>query len=268
MNWVSYRQLCTDAADFANKLAEDPLHKDLVAVIGAPRSGCMPASMLALHRHWYYAGVEFFAQTGKFYEPGDRLKSFCDMPKQGKVLLLDDSAGRCNSINAACRKIADGGKCGDFQIVRGAMYASQHAVKGEMLDVYFRQLNMPRVFEWNLFGHLSVRKWAFSFDVLRTGDRVPSRKVAAIVCDVPETLRKRMAGILEKVGVQYGDLAMPPAEAGGWEMDERAKWKGEWYRKSKCELFVEMDLATAMTVAEVSRKPVVCLENKRLYQVR
>ena len=110
MNWISYAQLHADIVSFSATLPAD-----LVAIVGVPRSGVMAASLLALHRHIPLSDAETFARTGRFYTPGPRLGA--GPPTEGKVLLLDDSALTCRSIDAAQTQIHESPRCRPFDLI-------------------------------------------------------------------------------------------------------------------------------------------------------
>ena len=280
MNWVSYEQLHADIADFAATLPSD-----LVGIVGVPRSGMMAASLLALFRHVHLSDAETFARTGKFYTPGLRLR--LTAPASGKkVLLLDDSSIRCQAIGAAEKEIRKSRRCDGFELIRAALYVTPEAA--QRLDVHHRVVHMPRVFEWNWTTHQNLGHWMSDVDGVLCRDPMvfddggPEYEKALrhaeplyltrhtvrtlITCRI-EPWRAVTRQWLRRHNVVSRELIMHPAPSakarrkqGGYGL-----WKGNHYRNSRCTLFIESSAAQAPAIARVAGKPVLCLEDKRIY---
>lgn len=279
MNWISYAQLHADVSSFSATLPPD-----LVAVVGVPRSGVMAASLLALHRHVHLSDAETFARTGGFCTPGLRLTA--RPPTAGKVLLLDDSAITCRSINAARKQIRRSERCGGFELICGAVYVTPAAV--QQLDVSCRIVPMPRVFEWNWLASQQLETWMSDVDGVLCYDPaafdddspryeaalrdavpryLPRRPVRSLVTCRLARWRRVTEDWLARYGVVARELILHPAPTAEARRKEGryGQWKGEHYRKSPCTLFVESSAMQAAVVAQVARKPVLCLENNRMY---
>jgi orotate phosphoribosyltransferase len=280
MNWISYADLHADVVSFSAALP-----RDLAGVVGVPRSGLMAASLLALHRHLPLADTDTFARTGAFYAPGLRLGD--TPPRDGKVLLLDDSAFTGRSIDRACEQIRQSGQCSRFEVLRGALYVVP-AAAGQ-LDVFYRIVAMPRVFEWNWLAHQHLPQWMCDLDGVlcrdppvfddggpayeaAIGDAVPlylpRRPVGALVSCRLERWRPTTEAWLRRHHVAARELILHPAPSA--EARRRrghyGRWKGEHYGASRCTLFVESSALQAPAIARVAQKPVLCLEDKRLYR--
>jgi len=280
MSWVSYAQLHADVPLFSASLPVD-----LAAVVGVPRSGVMAASLVALHRHVPLSDAETFARTGGFYTPGLRLRT-TKPPKEGKVLLLDDSAITCRSINAARRQIEQSERCRRFELICGAVYVVPEAAS--RLDVFGRIVPMPRVFEWNWLASQQLETWMCDVDGVLCHDPpvfdddgpgyeaalrdavplyLPRRRVRSLITCRLARWRSVTEAWLARYGVVAGELVFHPAPSA----EARRKqgryglWKGEHYRASGCTLFVESSATQAPVIAQAAGKPVLCLENKRMY---
>ncbi len=281
MNWVSYQELHSDIADFATRLPPD-----LAGVVGVPRSGSMVASILALLRHVHLSDAETFARTGKFYSPGRRLR--IPAPASGqKVLLLDDSSIGCQSIDSAEKMIRRSGRHDTFEVIRAALYVTPEAA--ERLDVYHRVVHVPRIFEWNWYACRRLRHSMSDIDgvlcrdppvvdddgpeyenALRNAEplhllRYPVRSL--ITCRI-ERWRTVTRDWLSRYGVVAKRLLMHPAPSAEARRKQGGygQWKGRHYGRSACTLFIESSAAQAPVIARTARKPVLCLEDKRLYQ--
>jgi uncharacterized HAD superfamily protein len=280
MNWISYRELHEEVADFAARLPAD-----LAGVVGVPRSGLMAASLLALFRHVHLSDVETFSRTGKFHTPGSRLAT--PAPTAGaKVLLLDDSSIRCRAIGSAEKKIRESPRCDGFELLRGAFYVTPEAAV--RLDVYHRVVPLPRVFEWNWMAHQNLGRWMCDVDgvlcrdpavfdddgpeyeqALRRAEPLylPRHPVRTLITCRIQRWRSVTRQWLRRHGVIVSELIMHPAHSaearrrqGGY-----GHWKGNCYRTSPCTLFIESSAAQAPAIARAAGKPVLCLEDKRIY---
>lgn len=281
MNWVSYAQLHADIAAFSAALPPN-----LVGVVGVPRSGLMAASLLALHRQLPLADAETLARTGGFYTPGLRLRNVSP-PRGGKVLLLDDSAITCRSIAAAHRLVKQSERCQGFELTCGALYVTPTAA--QRLDVFCRIVPMPRVFEWNWLAHQNLAQWMSDLDGVVCCDPpvfdddgpayqaalrdavplyLPRRPVRALISLRLRRWRSLTQQWLARHRVVALELILHPAPTAKArrKQGEYGRWKSEHYRKSPCTLFIESSAGQAAVIARVSRKPVLCLEDKRIYQ--
>jgi uncharacterized HAD superfamily protein len=257
----------------------------LVGVVGVPRSGLMVASLLALHRHVHLADADTFARSGGFYTPGARLAAFA--PSAGKVLLLDDSVLSCRSIDSAERRIREGGRCGRFELIRGAFYAAPAAA--ERLDVFCRVVPMPRAFQWNWLAHQHLGQWTSDLDGVVCRDPavhdddgpqyeaairnaaplyLPQRPIRSVITCRVERWRAITEDWLRRHHVQAQELILHPAPnaQARRRQGNYGRWKGEQYRRSPSTLFIESSARQALAIAEVSQKPVLCLENMKVYQ--
>ena len=279
MNWVSYAQLHADVTSFSATLP-----RDLAAVVGVARSGVMAASLVALHRHLPLSDAETFARTGGFYTPGMRLRA--RPPADGKVLLLDDSAMSCRSINAARRQIDRGGRCGKYEVICGAVYVTPAAAR--RVDVFSRIVAMPRVFEWNWLASQQLASWMCDVDGVLCYDPpvfddggpkyeaalrdavpryLPRRRIGSLITCRLARWRRVTEDWLARYGIVARELILHPAPTAEARRKQGryGQWKGEHYRKSPCTLFVESSAMQAAVIARVARKPVLCLENNRIY---
>jgi hypoxanthine phosphoribosyltransferase len=157
-NWVSFTDLSRDVAELSGRLP-----RDLAGVIGVPRSGMIPASMLAVRLHCHLADSDSFAATGGFYGAGSRMAKK-PQPAGGKVLLIDDAVRQGTSIKAAMERIAASAVCRPFRVLTCGMYTIAAAKNWDWLDYVGRIVRVRRVFEWNFTSHPGTNHWGWDMD--------------------------------------------------------------------------------------------------------
>ena len=146
MNYKSYSDLSNDINKNINRLHE--LQIDLV--VGIPRSGMIPAYMIALALNIHCIDLQSFLRneppkrgnTRKFKE------KYASAWDAEKILLVDDSISSGKSMEEAYEKIPDRLK---NKITKLAIYAEN--TKTNNLDIYLEKVPQPRVFEWNIYHH-------------------------------------------------------------------------------------------------------------------
>lgn len=134
MNFKSLRDLTND---IQSKLLP-VLPRDISVVYGIPRSGMIPAAILATA-----LGAEL-AAIGDTPTAGSRRKHKV-LPEGGKALLVDDSIHTGKAMTAARALVGNGGV--DYTC---AVYA--YASSTRCIDFFAEILEGPRMFEWNFTG--------------------------------------------------------------------------------------------------------------------
>ena len=99
MNYVSI----SDLNDYIVK----NLHKiphDIDLVVGIPRSGMLPANLIALYLNKPYTDIDSFVD-GRILESGYRKRFFSDCGTK-KILVVDDSIGSGRAMKEAKAKLS------------------------------------------------------------------------------------------------------------------------------------------------------------------
>ncbi|MGE0709144.1 MAG: glycosyltransferase [Planctomycetota bacterium] len=274
LSFVTYDELTRDALALAGRLP-----RDYRAVYGVPRSGLLPAAILAaeLHLPLGVAGAD-----GLF--AGDRLRAHqAPVPERGPVLLVDDS---CSTGGAMARAKALLVERGVRDVHTCALYVTEDAPA--RLDHFARVVRPPRLFRWNLWGCVRTQRLMCDLDGVFARDPAvpdddgaayahaletapllqrPLLPVHSIVTNRIERWRALTEGWLERHGVRCGQLHMQPhptAEARR-RAGDYGRFKGELYARSDALLFVESDEAQARRIHQVSGRPVLSLETERLH---
>jgi hypothetical protein len=134
------------------------LPEDVVAVAGIPRSGMLPASVLALHLHLPLLEL---AGDGTLRElsHGWRMKNH--RPRPGRVLVIDDTAMTGRSVRKAKEAFSQHSTL-NTQLLWSVVYRNPD--RPADVDVWSVELPGPHLLEWNLFNSVFVPVSAFDFD--------------------------------------------------------------------------------------------------------
>lgn len=283
MNWKSFGDL---ARDISKNLARIPLEVDLI--VGIPRSGLMAASMLALMLNKKFCDVSAFLDNRSLQHGRTRLPSNGDLayPLQARtVLILDDSVdsgASMRSVLAELEVLREG-----RTFITAAIYASKPGTKA--VDIYFEQVDMPRVFAWNLFHRNELAQCCVDIDGVLCNDPThdenddgpnylrflesatplarPTYRIGHLVTSRLEKYREPTTRWLRAHGIKFDELHMldlPTAE------DRRrqgchARFKAQVYRSiDTATLFIESDARQALEIARLSGKPVLDYTSQRI----
>jgi len=147
LNFISYNELSKDVL----KLIPFCLDNDISAIYACPRSGLLPATMLATELH-LPCGV-----AGESLHMGTRLKIYPRIGK-GPALLIDDSVNKGTSINRASSKL------NDIPHLKACVYINPKNRKKNRVDFACKTLETPRLFQWNIFNSQFVANTMFDLD--------------------------------------------------------------------------------------------------------
>lgn len=280
-SYITYAQLVLNVRALLKKLPRS-LIQNLAGILGVPRSGMLPATMIANHLHLPLSDVSSFSTLGWFPSGGKRLLT--SNPTSGTILVVDDSAHTGGSMAASLQQLE---AVPAFKYVSCAVYRCPE--KQAPVDYYALDVPKPRYFEWNLLQHPDLGTFMLDLDGVLCYDPVQDDDgqgyVESITNATPYhlprfpvhsicTMRlKRHREVTEcwlsKHGVQYRSLNMvdlPTASARCSEIRSYGRWKGKLYKESDAQLFVESDKQQAGVISLYSEKPVICLENNTIYQ--
>lgn len=278
-------------ADLAHVVAAG-IHKvrNVDTVVGVPRSGMLPATMIATHLQLPLADVETAARhmyAGRSGAVGSDL---------GRILLVDDTANSGQSLRKALRQIR---AALPGHTVTTCTVWDSHKTPGGTVDIVLGgRLQGPRAFAWNLWKHKRLDRWAFDMDgVLCTEPTssakvsresfdlwarelaqprwLPQRPIGAIITRRPEGNRPATEDWLRRHGVKYSALYMAPGDT---TQDAKAyvnslggtpTWKtGVLALLLSIEAYVESHPRKAREIHERSGLPVWCTDNQTAYQPR
>lgn len=279
MNFISYSDLIADVDSLAKKLPED-----IVGVVGIPRSGMLPASLLAMRLGVNLGEVDSFIWSGgAFFRPGRRMSWDSG---RGSLVVVDDSVHAGASMDFARRAIQANPSIRQFYT--GVHFVAVYITPGAENKVHYwsRPVESPRVFQWNLWTSDHLTSTSCDLDGVLCEDPppfevedkqyeeaiagvkplyLPRRRLASIITGRIERWREATEEWLSLYGITYESLQMSPFAS---EKERRAfgveNWKSEVYRGSSATLLIESSSEQADVIASQSKKPVLCVEDWRL----
>jgi uncharacterized HAD superfamily protein/hypoxanthine phosphoribosyltransferase len=255
------------------------LPRDFDLIVGIPRSGMLPANLLALYLNKPYTDINSFL-NGHIYKAGAR-SQFFDMKDFKKILVVDDSI----ASGAAMEKCRESLKnlSTEFSISYCAIYVIPG--KEKMVDYLFEIIPLPRYFQWNILNHSTLEKACFDIDGVLCTDPaedqnddgvkytdfvlnakplfIPGSRIGTIVTSRLEKYRNETETWLKANDVKYNELVMldlPDMEA-RQKANSHAEHKAKTYMSKPYVLFVESDLSQAIEINRIAKKPVLCTEN-------
>jgi orotate phosphoribosyltransferase len=245
-------------------------------VVGIPRSGMIPASILATALQLPLSDVESFAR-GYVFERSGRLAG------AGKrILLVDDTVNHGTAMANAVKRIGAG-----VAITRFCVFGPYRGIDG-LVDIFCETVQGPRAFEWNIVKHARLNRWCFDFDgvfcrdpskeenddgarYLRFIDTaeplfIPTRPIGHIVTGRLEKYRAATDAWLRRYGIQYSSMTMMPFATKQERMAHggRGQWKAEKFSQIGAEFFIESDRKQAGIIAAASGLPVWCVKTQSL----
>ena len=286
MNYKTYADLSTDIRRNVNKLSKGQY--DLV--VGLPRSGMVPAYMIALFLNVNCTDLQSFTENRPIKRGiTRRLRKDITFPHDAKkVLIVDDSILTGESLYQDIQTIPENLR---HKLVTLAIYSNgAEAIKSrDDVDIYFEHLVMPCVYEWNIFHHGVVANACLDIDGVLCVDpephvdddgekykeflenaeplMLPTKKVHALVTSRLEKYRPETEKWLEKYGVEYDNLIMldlPNLEE-KVRLNASGKHKADYFRKSSSQFFVESAAAQSEEICEITGKLVYCMSNNSIY---
>ncbi len=255
------------------------LPRDIDLIVGIPRSGMLPANLIALYLNKPFTDIDSYVK-GHIYSSYGRGR--CNSSAEiKKVLIMDDSIQFGRAQEETYQKLEKIRTENAPEYLFGVVYSSKDGIT--KVDFYCEIIERKRVFQWNLFHHRTIIPHScFDIDgVLCPNPEIdddgpeysayisnapvlykPSVEIDTIVTTRLEKYRGITEEWLNNNGIKYKYLVMLNMPT----KEERIKWgkhglfKGDVYKKSDCILFVESSLHQAKDIVRVSHKPVFCIE--------
>lgn len=250
---------------------------DIDLVVGVPRSGILPASMIALYLNTNLGDLDNLLEE-KHFSIGRTRQSFMNHHEIKKVLVVDDSVMSGGSIIEAKKKLEP--ISSKYDLTYLAPISSSNGT--QYIDIFFEIIDEARVFEWNLFHHPYLINACFDLDGVLCCDPIidddgeqyihfletatplfiPTAPIGAIITCRLEKYRKQTEAWLSKYNINYQKLIMLdlPTKTARIKWGKHGEYKGEYYKNSHCSIFIESSLRQAQIIAKISGKPVICVE--------
>jgi hypothetical protein len=251
--WLSTAQLVDDARSLVAMLPPD-----VNGIVGIPRSGMLPASVVAAHSHLPLFALAGDGTVTSIGHGNSRPTGLDAMPS--RVAVIDDTVWAGLAM-ARAKKILTG---------RAAVYGAVYVRPGQEghVDFYGRAV-ITKYTEWNLFNSSQMTSTGLDFDGVICHDAESAgpigqplwlprfTTVPLIATGRPESSRADTDGWLARWGVKFARLEMMPGDRlDTWEAI--AEHKARHYRESDCRLFIESDIDQAARIHGLSGRPVIC----------
>lgn len=283
MNFKSYTDLNQDIKNNLHKLHTQKI--DLV--VGIPRSGMIPAYMIALNLNVDCIDLPSFIRNERASKGSSRKTrhTLVNAWDAQNVLLVDDSIMAGNSMRSVMEQLPEGFK-GNY--IKMAVYSA--SIKPDNMDLFFERVPAPRVFEWNIYHHGVMSRSCVDIDGVLCLDptpeqnddgpqyidfllnaqplNIPSAKIHSLVTNRLEKYRKETETWLNKYNIEYDHLIMlnVASKEERQRLNSYATHKANYYRTSGLDFFVESEVAQASSIAQLTGKPVFCVDNNTIYK--
>ena len=258
---------------------------DFDRIVGIPRSGIIPAYMIALFLNKKACSLDELLQ-------GTTLSSGYSREIEGnseikKVLIVDDSIHSGVALAKTKEKIGQVEYLKNVEIKYLAIYAREQAIG--LIDYYFELVPLPRLFQWNYLNVNTNERCCFDIDGVLCVDPkpeenddgekyrnfilkakplyIPRYKIKALVTSRLEKYRKETEEWLSKNNVKYDKLYMLdlPNKEDRIRLGAHGKFKAKIFAQSNAELFIESEPKQAEEIARLSGKPCICVGNDKYY---
>lgn len=262
--------------------------QDIDLIVGVPRSGMIPALMIAELLNIRCTDVDSFVEE-RVMSCGGRGNLITKRPIH-KVLVLDDTVYGGGAMRRTKEKIAH--LRGKYDIVFGCIYAEGQNAKS-FVDIYFEDIYRPGphwLYEWNILHHYKDISESSMWDVdglvckeppfdTNTAEYenylpnavpmiIPTTTVGAFVTYRLSKYRDVTEGWLKKQGISYRELRMfeaPDRETRN-RTESPADYKARLYSNAGwARLFCESSKSQAIRIHELTKKPVFSYEDGKLY---
>jgi uncharacterized HAD superfamily protein len=257
------------------------------AVVGIPRSGLVPAGMIALHLNLpLYSLNELLAgQHNKGWSSRAHRRNSRDDSGAPRFLIVDDSVNTGKSVNAVREAVAQ--LVPQVNATYLAVYASSQGLK--YIDLYFERVEHPRAFEWNVAHHGYMADFLVDMDGILCKDGPPensndagqylsyitnaipkiliSTTIGAIVTSRLEKYRDVTEDWLIRHGIKYKQLIMLNVESAERrrELAVHGRYKADVYKAIGGLLFIESEEWQARAIAKTTEKPVLWYDNSVIF---
>lgn len=297
MEYISFETLCGDIRSNFWKIP-----KDVFGVIGIPRSGMLPATIISEFLNVGLASSNDLDRDCDLYElfSANHGNRYMKTDSGKKILVVDDTCFSGTQNLKIRNKIENlFGDRKDFEFIYVVVYMEGNG-ETSMPDIYLRDIRwMARssengivLYEWNLFNHnpRTANRIMFDYDGVFCLDPpdernteeyeryikdpvplfLPTNNPAVTINVVTyrlEKYRKETEEFLRKNGIRNLNIRMYPS----FSYEERSKtkpeiYKGNYYKNSEAILFVESDDMQARMIRAISGKSVYCVKTNKIYK--
>lgn len=264
--------------------------KDVDIVVGIPRSGMIPASIIATLINKRLASLDEICQGRTFSRGDSRITESDNIDTNvnvGQVILVvDDSVASGKSMEAARKKLFTVSVSN--RLIFLAIYGS--ILKSDPADIVLERVSHPRAFEWNLMHHPILKDACVDIDGVLCRDPSATENddaenylefletvtprlnvtqyIGHLVTNRLEKYRAETEVWLAKCNIRYGELHMLnlPSAKKRRELGDYHSHKASIYVKTGSKIFIESDVRQAELIANAAGKSVICTADSKMYQ--
>jgi hypoxanthine phosphoribosyltransferase len=243
-------------------------------VVGIPRSGMVPAYMIALALNVNCTDISSWVNNYPLKRGVTRgLRKELSSPWEAKkVLVVDDSIMSGKSMKNEIDALPDWLSSRASTL---AVYSSK-PIRNDV-DIILEFLPHPRAFEWNICHHKVINRSCICFEAMvyesdfdddKTANNfryIPSGVIDTIVSSQNELSRHKVETCLASSGILYRNLVMADSATNFMTMDSLVKFKIEKFMASEADLFIEDNSDQAKLISLGAKKPVFCLSDNCIY---
>lgn len=279
---MEYRSFADLAETIFFNAASIPDDVDLI--VGIPRSGLLPANLLAVQLHKPLLDLDSYldGRTPTLGRTAQETIRTADRPR--RVLIVDDSIASGESMRAVQARVR--AVAPDVPTTYLAVYGTRSA--HEDADLIFEAVPSPRIFEWNLMRHDRLADACFDIDGILCHDPDSSQNddgqryrdflltakpllranvpIKHLVTSRLEKYRPETEQWLAAHGVKYERLWMLDLPSAEERRRQRAhaSFKASVYVSTGAGLFVESEDDQAQEIAQLSDRPVLSIGGQRM----
>jgi len=271
---MHYRSFADMSRTIQTKVGKLPADIDLV--VGIPRSGLFPASMISLLRNIPLADLDGFID-GRILSAGRTRRNAnldCSIDSFRKVLVVDDSIFSGGSMQEARQKINAMPFAANTLFC--AIYSDAETHQGA--DIVLESVPTPRMFQWNVFHHSLLAQSCIDLDELILPARdfstlagmpsldgwtptcVPTKPVQHLVTSYPTTVRAEVEVYLSRLRIHYDQLWMLDRE------EDSIEHKARVYRNAGSIVLLTSRDEAAAEIAREAHGPVLSLQSQVVVQ--
>ena len=260
--YKSARLIPTAELVVAAKDLAEMLPPEVDAICGIPRSGMVPASVIAAYLHLPL----YTLKKGNVTSVGHGRRITPAEPRN--IAFVDDT-----TMLGGTLKRLEG-----FKGLKCSIYTNPHSKRKP--DLWVKDLEPPHLLEWNLFNSGFLEKTAFDFDGVICYDQparlwkpeaarpryLPRKSPVTIITARLEADRAATIDWCKRYGVNVESLIMfTGTEAERLEPQAVAKYKAEALAASGKDWFIESSSQQAKEIAEFSGAWVISTQNFKVY---
>ena len=274
-HYISHAQLAKDCTALARSLP--PVR----AIAGVPRSGLIPATLMALELNVPMIALEALCANEHPEIPLPR-RGYGKRVQEGMILVVDDTSASGRQVDLLRKLIR-------VPVQFAAIYVENRPVI--RVDYYHAKLpEFAQFYEWTMFHDDNNRRLLTDLDGVLCDDwmggnedehpaeyqyflenvrprRIPTMPLKGIVTNRLERHRPETAAWLKRHGIQYDALVMSPHSTFATRdraQDAAARKAAAYQADPSLRLFVESDDQQALEIAQKTGRPVFSVARNNL----